>query len=197
MPPWSHWYHCTAHTYGTWLRGDPRGWRARHHREHVDGDYKNPPPAGMYSRLHAYSKSLMKREKVEIDDEAIIEFILRSVVERFEERKIKLRIAAFDGVHLHALIQCPDNNPKIEVGIAKQYSTAQLKAHGLAVGLKLKQGQGIWAKNNAPRPIESYHHYTKAADYIRDHRQQGATVYEPQEYTNPLKDFDPNWLLIE
>ena len=41
MPAWNHWYHCTAHTYGTWLRGDPRGWRARHHREHVDGDYRN------------------------------------------------------------------------------------------------------------------------------------------------------------
>jgi hypothetical protein len=41
---WNDWYHVVVHVYGSWLRGDPRGWRARHHREHVDGDYKNPPP---------------------------------------------------------------------------------------------------------------------------------------------------------
>ena len=24
MQPWDHWYHCTSHTYGSWLRGDPQ-----------------------------------------------------------------------------------------------------------------------------------------------------------------------------
>ena len=62
MSPWNDWYHTTAHTYGTWLRGDARGWRARHHREHVDGDYRNPPPKGKYDALYQYSKSLMKRD---------------------------------------------------------------------------------------------------------------------------------------
>src|SRR5690349_5207107 len=46
-----HWFHCTTHTYGTWLRGDPRGWRSRNHREHVDGDYKHPPSNGKYDPL--------------------------------------------------------------------------------------------------------------------------------------------------
>ena len=40
------WFHVTAHTYGAWLAGDARGFRTRHHREHVEGDYKHPPPAG-------------------------------------------------------------------------------------------------------------------------------------------------------
>jgi len=44
--------------------GIPRGWRAQHHREHVEGDYKKPPPPGMYERLHARSRALMKREAV-------------------------------------------------------------------------------------------------------------------------------------
>src|SRR4029078_2636377 len=70
MSPWDHWYHLTAHTYGTWLRGDARGWRARHHREHVDGDYKNPPPAGKYENLAAHSRSLMKRDRVTLSPAA-------------------------------------------------------------------------------------------------------------------------------
>lgn len=43
IQPWNDWYHIMCHTYGTWLPGDPRGFRTRHHREHVEGDYKSPP----------------------------------------------------------------------------------------------------------------------------------------------------------
>ena len=42
------WYHVVLSTYGSWLYGDKRGFRTRHHREHVDGDYKNPPSLGKY-----------------------------------------------------------------------------------------------------------------------------------------------------
>jgi hypothetical protein len=42
------WHHVVLTTYGAWLYGDVRGFRTRHHREHVDGDYKNPPPAEKY-----------------------------------------------------------------------------------------------------------------------------------------------------
>jgi hypothetical protein len=34
---WNDWYHVVSHVYGSWLRGDPRGWRAVDHREHVEG----------------------------------------------------------------------------------------------------------------------------------------------------------------
>lgn len=30
------WFHCIATTYGAWLYGDSRGFRTRHHREHVE-----------------------------------------------------------------------------------------------------------------------------------------------------------------
>ena len=65
---WNNWLHCTGSTYGTWLRGDPRGWRSRD-REHVDGDYKRPPPKGKYDELHEQSKRLMKRARVVLNPE--------------------------------------------------------------------------------------------------------------------------------
>src|SRR2546430_1609317 len=46
MRAWNGGYHCTGSTYGTWLRGDPRGWRSSKHHVHVDGDYKKRPPTG-------------------------------------------------------------------------------------------------------------------------------------------------------
>src|SRR5258707_1081254 len=67
--PWNDWYHIMCHTYGTWLPGDPKGCRTRHHREHVEGDYKNPPPKGKYDGLWARSKRLMKRDPVYLSSE--------------------------------------------------------------------------------------------------------------------------------
>ncbi|WP_437230609.1 hypothetical protein SH661x_002053 [Planctomicrobium sp. SH661] len=54
------WFHVTLTTYGAWLPGDPRGFRTRHHREHVEGDYRDPPPAGKYEGLHRASERLLK-----------------------------------------------------------------------------------------------------------------------------------------
>ena len=54
------WFHCTVHTYGAWLHGSARGFRTRHHREHIEGDYKNPPPQGMYDDKLQRSKELLK-----------------------------------------------------------------------------------------------------------------------------------------
>lgn len=64
MIAWNGWYHCMGHTYGSWLRGDERGWRARHHREHVEGDYLNPPPAEAFASQRRLSRALMKRPAV-------------------------------------------------------------------------------------------------------------------------------------
>jgi hypothetical protein len=60
------WFHCITHTYGAWLYGDPRGFRTRHHRENVEGDYKNPPPKGRYDTQHVRSKRLLKQPPVVI-----------------------------------------------------------------------------------------------------------------------------------
>src|SRR2546425_10665415 len=59
-----HWFHITTHTYGAWLYGDPRGFRTRHHREHVEGDYKNPPPPGKYDEKNKRSKESLKQSPV-------------------------------------------------------------------------------------------------------------------------------------
>src|SRR5438132_1090306 len=93
MRAWNGWYHCTASTYGTWLRGDPRGWRARHHREHVLGDYRSPPPKGMYGKLHERSKKLMKRGEVHIVDPRIRQIVVDEFVKRLQLAKRDVIIA--------------------------------------------------------------------------------------------------------
>ncbi len=65
-PPDFSWFHVVLTTYGAWLPGDVRGFRTRHHREHIEGDYKSPPPQGVYTeRLHR-SQALLKQPEVRL-----------------------------------------------------------------------------------------------------------------------------------
>jgi hypothetical protein len=200
--PWNDWYHCTAHTFGTWLRGDPRGWRSRHHREHVEGDYKHRPPKGKYDQLHEYSKSLMKRDPVRVNHVELIDFILTKMLERLVEFHVPIAIGAFDGIHAHFLIRCRDHKPRIVLGIAKQYATAQLKAdpkaHSFAVGLgiNLKLGEGLWGRGSHSTPIERAQHFDSTFDYIAAHALRGAVVIVPQAPAQQ-EDDRPAQLLTE
>ena len=100
--PWNNWYHCNGNTYGTWLRGDPRGYRERHHRLHVEGDYKNPPPPGTHSAVLSRSQRLLKGKPVHLDDhqrrvaaEAMVTKLLKDSIEAIA--------IAVDDHHFHLL----------------------------------------------------------------------------------------------
>jgi REP element-mobilizing transposase RayT len=175
-PPWNDWYHVTVHVYGSWLRGDPRGWRSRHHREHVEGDYKNPPPKGRYDNLYELSKAIMKRDAVKIKQE-LRQFVANAIAEKLRNDGIEVLIVSMESKHLHVLARFPDHNPRYGIGWAKKYATQKLKAHGLAVGLDLELGEGIWAKRCHPEPIEDRAHQINAFDYILKHLKRGARIW--------------------
>jgi hypothetical protein len=168
---WEHWYHVTEHVYGSWLRGDARGWRARHHREHVIGDYKNPPPPGMYTKLYEYSKSLMKRDPVWVANE-LRQFVVDAVVEKLVEKGIEVRVASMDGCHLHALARFLDDNPRWWMGLAKKHAShlcRQLEVPAYPKG-------GLWAKRGHEKPIVGPDHYLSVENYISEHFERGAAL---------------------
>jgi hypothetical protein len=178
MPPvqraaraWDHWFHVMFHTYGTWLPGDPRGFRTRHHRHHVEGDYKHPPPKGKYDRLWQRSKDLMKREAVYLTRQqrarAADEF-----VRSFGKWGIPLRILSIDRIHFHALARFFDNNPRHYVGLAKKECSADMKRDRLAAA------GGLWGVRCECVLIADQAHYENVIDYIAGHAEVGAAVHE-------------------
>jgi REP element-mobilizing transposase RayT len=168
---WNNWYHVTVHTYGSWLRGDPRGWRARHHREHVEGDYKKPPAAGVYDRLHARSQTLMKRDPVQIAHK-LRGIVVISVVEKLQEDGVQIIVAAVDSSHLHLLARFDDHRPKHWVGRAKKNASHVLRQQSL----RDEEG-GLWAKHSYAAPIVDRRHQVKTFQYILAHAQRGAAVW--------------------
>ncbi len=185
---WNCWYHVTGNTYGTWLRGDPRGWRERHHRRHVEGDYKHRPARGTGQNELALSKALMDREVVRLTAElrrvALIGLVLTLLGDGIE-----VLIASLDDHHLHVLARFRDHETRRRLGWAKFYATKRVKealaamqTRGNAVGfeLQLDVGDGIWAKGTKAEPVRDRAHQLNAVPYIYDHVRRGAVAYLSQ-----------------
>ncbi len=148
-----------------------RGWRARHHREHVDGDYKNPPPRGKYDRVYASSKSLMKRESVSIGGE-IQRIVVEEFVDKLRSNGIEVLIASVDAKHLHLLGRFRDHQPRHWVGIAKKHASHCLRQGGLR-----DDSGGLWAKRAREDPITDRAHQLNTFRYILAHEKKGAEVW--------------------
>src|SRR5262245_49122155 len=81
--PWNFWFHVGSNTKSTWLHGDARGFRTRHHREHIDGDYRNPPPHGKYDEKLQRSMSLLKNPPVVLTREQCL-VVCRTMAQALE-----------------------------------------------------------------------------------------------------------------
>ena len=167
-PPYADLYHCMGNTHGTWLPGDDRGFRTRHHRQDVPFDYKNPPPPEHYDGLEQHARDLMKRDAVYLSVEqrhAALEEMLKSLREDVEVDATDAHCDWFDAA---------DHNPRHWIGVAKKESSHYLKVAALApVG-------GLWAVRCECLPVRDAFHRKNAKQYILDHVLRGAAIYEPE-----------------
>lgn len=111
MPAWHNWYHCVVSTYGAWLPGDPRGFRTRKHREHVEGDYKSPPPTGIYEDRHQQSKDRMTRDAVRLCLQSR-QTILDEIIDSASKHCLELLAVSVSAMHFHLLAKFPMNRRK-------------------------------------------------------------------------------------
>ena len=178
--PWNNWYHVTGSTRGTWFRGDPRGWRARHHREHCEGDYKNPPPPDKHRAHLLMSMRLSKRRIMLTKTQR--EFACRALGEALVFRDVELVDLCIGAKHFHILARFrplnpairpkdPNRTPRHLVGLAKKRSAREMSKAGL-----IDEG-GVWALRSRALPIKDRAHRVNVARYIRAHARKGAAVW--------------------
>ncbi|QEL14705.1 hypothetical protein [Limnoglobus roseus] len=164
------WFHCTSHTYGAWLYGDPRGYRTRHHREHVEGDYKHRPPAGMYASQHERSKKLLKQPPV-ILTSAWRAVVGAALVEKLLTFELQLLVLSMSGQHCHLLAKMPGGPvPREWLGQAKKHSNFIAKESGWTGKL--------WAVRSKANPIKDRAHQLNTYNYILKHVSEGAWVWD-------------------
>jgi REP element-mobilizing transposase RayT len=160
------------------VRGDPRGWRAKGHREHVDGDYKRPPPDGRYAEIEAESKRSMKRERVVLS-RAARETACEAIAASLLSDSVEVIAICVGAKHFHilarftppdAMFVTADRKGRRLIGRAKGRSAIRLSKAGLvATG-------GVWARRCRIKPIANRAHQVRVTRYIPAHRKKGAAV---------------------
>jgi hypothetical protein len=163
------WIHFVETVYGAWLYGDARGFRTRHHREHVEGDYKNPPPIGKYTAQQRRSVESLKQEPVVLAPEWR-PIIGSAVRDRLQDLGAFILCLAQSGQHLHLLAKLPIAvDPRTWMGLAKKHSAFEAKSQGWEGKLWGKRGKEVRVRDRA--------HQLNVYGYILDHEKEGAWVW--------------------
>jgi hypothetical protein len=187
MQAWNGWLHCSGSTYGSWLRGDPRGWRSFLHREHCEGDYKAPPPPGQFEWMHEQSKRLMARPGVTLSS-AARKVACDKMVEALRFHQVEALALCVGGRHWHVLARFPSRTQSKSRGIAiprlwrnrdaRHYMGIAKKESARALSkLQLASAGGVWAKGCGVKPVKDRRHQLRVFGYILEHAKQGAEVW--------------------
>ncbi len=163
------WYHSTLGTYGSWLPGDPRGFRTRHHREHVEGDYKNRPEAGQYEGLHERCRSSLKQAPVAISP-TFRQLAGIALLNRLKGLGSQVVAVSVSVEHLHVLAKMPTGSPREWLGMAKRHVWFELREKGW-------EGK-LWGKRGRNEPVHDREHQLRIYHYIVRHEQSGAWVWK-------------------
>ena len=152
-------YHVIWGTYGSWLPGDPRGFRTRHHRQHVAGDYRHPPPPGRYEGLHAHVRRSLKQSPVIIPRD-LLEVVGRRCLDRFAEEGVAVAALSVGGQHAHVALACPSEGLKQRVGRVKKVSSHRVRD---------RLPGRLWQAGCHPVAVRDELHWRKVLEYIAAH----------------------------
>ena len=163
------WYHIILTFYGNWLPGDSRGFRTRNHHTHIEGDYKNPPPDGLYDGLLHHMESILKQEVV-ILSETQQGIVGKAMKEKLESLGVEIETVAVAGTHLHFLAKYPAEKYRQWTGLAKKHTWFILRDIGFQKQLWAKKGKELLIRDNS--------HWKNVRKYILAHRDEGAWIWE-------------------
>jgi len=163
------WIHFVTTTYGAWLSGDPRGFRTRHHREHVAGDYKNPPPRDLYAKQLERSAKSLKQPPVTLAKKWR-PIVGGAVRDKLGERGAFVLCLAVSSQHVHLLAKLPRGaEPRIVMGLAKKHAAFEIKGRGW-------DGK-LWGRRGKELRVRGREHQLRVYGYILAHAKQGAWVW--------------------
>ena len=103
----------------------------RHNRQHVVGDYKVPPPAGMYAEKEQsqlrITNSIGRRAAA-----GVAPRVGRAMWQELTRRRVWLLAIAVAGQHVHMLVKLPLGRQRTLTGLAMRQSTLDMAHTRLA-----------------------------------------------------------------
>lgn len=169
------WYHIIMTTYGSWLYGDARGFRTRQHREHVEGDYQNPPPPGKYAAKEVASRQSLSGDPVRLAVE-MRSVVGHAVIARLESLGAQVIAMAMGRQHAHVLAKMPRGAAREWTGLAKLHAWHVARDRGWE--------RKLWGKRSKAVPIKTRGHQLRVFHYILRHASEGAWVWSIRDGKN-------------
>ncbi len=167
MPsPGKRWYHITFGTHGSWLPGDPRGFRAKHAKVYSSGDHHHPPPPGEHAELLKHSKKLQPHTV--IIPKPVLKQVGQAIVACAKQYAYRINAVSVSPMHVHLLIELPTANTISEVGKMKRHASRAVSD---------KMPGRIWAKGCGVKTIKDQTHQVNTFNYIIKHVDHGAWVW--------------------
>jgi hypothetical protein len=163
-------------TYGSWLPGDPRGFRTFRAKEYV------PPPARYardgeptydpsdYADRYAKAKEQVPHAVTLTREEQ--NAALQAIVDELTCLHIPTDIVAVNTDHVHLIARFGSHSIRPTVGRLKSGATRAIPNPG--------DRKRIWTKNCHMESLNSDEDLHNAVAYVRCHREQGAIIWEPQ-----------------
>lgn len=171
------WFLVTWTTYGSWLPGDPRGFRTRHAKEYI------PPPrryakadepayhAGSYAFRLLQAQANLERSPVQLTC-VQQEFVADNLYEQLVQDGQRAFLLSVEATHVHVLAEFEPKRAKQEAGRYKgRLSNRLSKQFAELAGRVWSSGSHVEAKRTRGE-------IRGAAEYVRRHVQQGGVVRE-------------------
>lgn len=163
------WYHIIFNTLGSWLPGDPRGFRNRKHRIHSSGDYKHSPPKGEHAGLFKCNQN-RSRKCVEIP-KLRREVISNALQEFFARRQIRVIAISVSDHHVHIQAQLDWGYPEVKKLVGKCKTIASLAVREQMPG-------SIWSRGCDINPIKDRSYQRNVFNYIAQGQEKDAWVWD-------------------
>jgi len=164
------WFHVEFNTFGTWLPGDPRGFRDHDHRIHSSGDYHHPPPPSEHQALRRSAQVSLHKQPVLLErgQQEQVGICLR---DSLNAQGLRVHAIAVVSNHAHVLTSgtVDDASLRNVVGNAKRKSSLLLQA---------EIPGSLWQRKIGVYPVRDESHCVNVRRYIMAHADQGAWVWE-------------------
>lgn len=163
-------------TYGSWLPGDPRGFRTFRAKEYVppperyakDGEATYDPQdyADRYAKAKEQTPTAVRLSAAEQS------ICMKAIVEELALLQIPVHIISVEDYHVHLIAPFGVHWIRPTVGRLKSAATRAIPNPG--------DRKRIWAKNCHMASLNSDTALVNATAYVRHHGEQGAIIWEPQ-----------------
>lgn len=140
LPPWRHF---GFSTYGTWIRGDERGFRDHDGRIYSSGNYKCPPPREEHAPLRRWVLKHMHKPPVILAPALKIK-CGQVLANKLRSQGVELLILAVLHDHVHGLGRFPGDEVDQLMGNAKRASSHAVREEIPGV---------VWAKKGWSFPV--------------------------------------------